>query len=110
MAFLWFIAPLLLATFVCAKPPPGLGLKHGIHKVNVTSYEAKQKYTGETLRPLDTTYYFDQLIDHNNPSRGTFQQRYWFSYSYYQSGEHTPAHFHATSEPLTTPQAAQLCS
>ncbi|KIO28592.1 hypothetical protein M407DRAFT_22176 [Tulasnella calospora MUT 4182] len=24
-------------------------------------------------------YYFDQLIDHNHPSRGTFKQRYFFS-------------------------------
>ncbi|KAF9773591.1 hypothetical protein IL306_008580 [Fusarium sp. DS 682] len=25
---------------------------------------------------------FDQLIDHNNPSRGTFKQRYWYSLNY----------------------------
>ncbi|KAG9041014.1 hypothetical protein FS837_012847, partial [Tulasnella sp. UAMH 9824] len=27
----------------------------------------------------NTAYYFDQLLDHNNPSRGTFKQRYFFS-------------------------------
>ncbi|KAG8910500.1 hypothetical protein FRC00_008072, partial [Tulasnella sp. 408] len=27
----------------------------------------------------NTAYYFDQLIDHKNPSRGTFKQRYFFS-------------------------------
>ena len=35
----------------------------------------------------DTTYYFDQLIDHNDPSLGTFQQRYWHTWEFYQPGE-----------------------
>jgi len=26
---------------------------------------------------------FDQLIDHTNPSLGTFQQRYWYSTEYW---------------------------
>ncbi|KAF8518527.1 serine carboxypeptidase S28-domain-containing protein [Hysterangium stoloniferum] len=30
---------------------------------------------GTTLPPLSTVYQFDQLIDHDNPSRGTFKQR-----------------------------------
>lgn len=38
------------------------------------------------LPPYDTTYYFDQLIDHNDPSKGTFQQRYWHTAEYYQEG------------------------
>ncbi|KAH9948740.1 peptidase S28 [Amylocystis lapponica] len=41
---------------------------------------------GATLEPFDTTYNFTQLIDHNNPSLGTFSQRYWFSYEYYKPG------------------------
>ncbi|KAG8942753.1 hypothetical protein FRC04_003523 [Tulasnella sp. 424] len=28
---------------------------------------------------INTSYYFDQLLDHNNPSLGTFKQRYFFS-------------------------------
>ncbi|EIW78769.1 peptidase S28 [Coniophora puteana RWD-64-598 SS2] len=35
---------------------------------------------------ISTVYYFDQLIDHSNPSLGTFQQRYWTSNEYYQTG------------------------
>jgi hypothetical protein len=31
-------------------------------------------------------YYFNQLIDHNNPSLGTFRQRYYFTYEYYKPG------------------------
>ncbi|KAH9943103.1 uncharacterized protein BXZ73DRAFT_97158 [Epithele typhae] len=40
---------------------------------------------GTTLPPYNTTYYFDQLIDHNNPSLGTFQQRYWHTYELYET-------------------------
>src|ERR1700710_723548 len=29
--------------------------------------------------PLINAAVFNQLIDHNNPSLGTFQQRYWYS-------------------------------
>jgi hypothetical protein len=29
---------------------------------------------------------FDQLIDHNNPSRGTFKQRFWHTWEFYEPG------------------------
>ena len=41
---------------------------------------------GTELPPYNTTYYFDQLIDHNNPSLGTFKQRFWFTYEFYEPG------------------------
>jgi len=41
---------------------------------------------GTTLPPIDTVYYFEQLIDHNNASLGTFQQRYWMSWEFYEPG------------------------
>ncbi|KAK7032840.1 serine carboxypeptidase S28-domain-containing protein [Favolaschia claudopus] len=31
-------------------------------------------------------YFFDQLLDHSNPSLGTFRQRFWFYDGYYQEG------------------------
>lgn len=37
--------------------------------------------------PYNTVYYFDQLIDHDNPSKGTFQQRYWHTAEYYEDGK-----------------------
>lgn len=43
--------------------------------------------TGETLPPLNTTYFFDQLIDHNDTSKGTFQQRFWMTWEFYEEGE-----------------------
>lgn len=36
-----------------------------------------------------TEYYFEQLIDHSNPSAGTFKQRYFFSDQYY-GGQGSP--------------------
>jgi hypothetical protein len=41
---------------------------------------------GTQLPPYNTTYYFDQLIDHTNPSLGTFKQRFWFTYEWYEDG------------------------
>jgi hypothetical protein len=38
------------------------------------------------LPPLNTTYYFDQLIDHMNPGLGTFKQRYWHTWEWYEHG------------------------
>lgn len=42
---------------------------------------------GTVLPPYNTTYYFDQLIDHNNPSLGTFKQRFWHTWEFYEPGE-----------------------
>ncbi|KDQ18926.1 hypothetical protein BOTBODRAFT_153797 [Botryobasidium botryosum FD-172 SS1] len=41
---------------------------------------------GVALPPYNTTYTFDQLIDHANPSLGTFKQRYYFTYEHYVQG------------------------
>ncbi|KAF8914245.1 serine carboxypeptidase S28-domain-containing protein [Gymnopilus junonius] len=40
---------------------------------------------GTVLPPYNTTYFFDQLIDHNNPSLGTFKQRFWHTYEFYEA-------------------------
>lgn len=37
------------------------------------------KTTNAVTNLASTDNYFDQLIDHNNPSLGTFKQRYFFS-------------------------------
>ena len=42
--------------------------------------------SGTALPPITTVYYFDQLIDHTNPSLGTFQQRYWMDWEFYEDG------------------------
>lgn len=41
---------------------------------------------GTPLPRLDTVYYFNQLIDHQNPQLGTFRERFWMSWEFYQPG------------------------
>ena len=41
---------------------------------------------GSALPPLTQVYLFDQLIDHNDPSKGTFKQRYWHTWEWYTPG------------------------
>ncbi|KAF7292899.1 putative extracellular serine carboxypeptidase [Mycena indigotica] len=42
---------------------------------------------GTLLPPYGTTFTFQQLIDHNNPSLGTFTQRYWHIWEFYEQGK-----------------------
>lgn len=51
--------------------------------------------------------YFDQLIDHNNPSLGTFQQEYWYSDEYY-GGPGRPIVMWAPSENTVTTESTDL--
>ncbi|CEJ90071.1 hypothetical protein VHEMI05879 [[Torrubiella] hemipterigena] len=44
---------------------------------------------GNTTQGLGTLGHFDQLIDHSNPSLGTFKQRYWWNIDHY-GGPHSP--------------------
>ncbi|KAH7106126.1 peptidase S28, partial [Auriculariales sp. MPI-PUGE-AT-0066] len=41
---------------------------------------------GTVIPPYDTFYYFDQLIDHENPASGTFKQRYYHTWEFYIPG------------------------
>jgi hypothetical protein len=41
---------------------------------------------GSTIPPYDTLYEFDQLVDHNNPQLGTFKQRFWHTWEFYEPG------------------------
>ncbi|KAK1225127.1 hypothetical protein PQX77_011942 [Marasmius sp. AFHP31] len=41
---------------------------------------------GTELPPYNTVYWFDQLINHQNPSLGTFKQRFWHTYEFYEPG------------------------
>lgn len=55
--------------------------------VNSTLHDPVRSRNGTLLPSYNTTYYFDQLIDHNDPSLGTFKQRYWHTYEFYESGK-----------------------
>ena len=41
---------------------------------------------GTKMPSLNTTYYFDELIDHTKPGLGTFKQRYWHTWEWYEPG------------------------
>ncbi|KAJ7591526.1 serine carboxypeptidase S28-domain-containing protein [Mycena floridula] len=41
---------------------------------------------GTLIPPYDTRYSFNQLIDHQNPKFGTFQQLYFHTWEYYRPG------------------------
>lgn len=63
-------------------PPPPMAKSPSLALNARTTHAA----TGAPLPPLNTTYIFDQLIDHNNPSLGTFSQRYWTTWEFYEPG------------------------
>lgn len=56
----------------------------------------------QQIPPYDTVYYFNQLIDHNQPSLGTFRQRYWHTWEFYRPGGpiilNTPGEVNAAGE------------
>ncbi|KAJ2930756.1 hypothetical protein H1R20_g6343, partial [Candolleomyces eurysporus] len=58
-----------------AKLGPGLRKSRPVVDVN-----------GNTIPSYDVVYEFDQLIDHNNASRGTFKTRYYHTWEYYREG------------------------
>lgn len=58
-----------------AKPVPGLSKNRPVVDVN-----------GNTIPDYNVLYEFDQLIDHNDASRGTFKMRYYHTWEYYRPG------------------------
>ncbi|KAI9446835.1 peptidase S28 [Lactarius indigo] len=53
---------------------------------SLESHAFRLPNSDEEHPPLNTTYYFDQYIDHDDPTLGTFKQRYWVSWEFYKSG------------------------
>ena len=65
---------------VVPPPRPSIPQISAVDDLPVTSRN------GTTLPPYTTFYEFDQLIDHNNPRLGTFKQRFYFTYEFYEPG------------------------
>lgn len=83
-------ALLLLASLANARLPDGRPHANMAPPPTAPSLVAPEgpvtSRNGTVLPPYDTTYYFNQLIDHNDPSLGTFVQRYWHTWEFYESG------------------------
>jgi hypothetical protein len=50
---------------------------------------------------------FDQLLDHNDPSKGTFKQRFWFDASHWQ-GQGSPVFLFNAGEDAADPYIGYL--
>ena len=91
----YLLASLLsLSGHVVARLPDGrLSANHlplpGLPKVTKLEGRDVNSATGLNgieIPPYDVVHYFDQLIDHNDPSKGTFKVRYWLAWEYYRHG------------------------
>lgn len=93
MASSWRLAVALLSLAAAASAKLSDGRAHGnlprTPRVPVVAPPsgALTDVNGATLPPLNTTYTFDQLIDHTNPALGTFKQRFWTTWEFYEPGE-----------------------
>jgi hypothetical protein len=83
---MWALTLLLLAPIVRAAIPNAMLRGMPIPPKLAALEGSRTSPNGTTLPSIDTIYYFNQLVDHNNTGLGTFQQRYWMSWEFYEPG------------------------
>ncbi|KAG2357277.1 serine carboxypeptidase S28-domain-containing protein [Suillus spraguei] len=83
---MWALTSLLLAGFTRAAIPNAMLRSMPTLPTLPVPDRSITSPNGTALPPITTVYYFDQLIDHNNPDLGTFQQRYWMDWEFYEPG------------------------
>ncbi|KAJ6551802.1 serine carboxypeptidase S28-domain-containing protein [Mycena capillaripes] len=76
----------LVNALLDGRPHANFMPKPTIPKVPVENTGPVTSKNGTVLPPYNTTFTFQQLIDHNNPSLGTFTQRYWHTWEFYEEG------------------------
>jgi hypothetical protein len=83
LSFVWIACALvhLAPVVVVARPPGGLA---PLKQPPFTFTDSKA--AGLAPAPAPVAYFFDQILDHSNPSLGTFPQRFWFYDGYYKDG------------------------
>ncbi|RDX43248.1 peptidase S28 [Lentinus brumalis] len=93
MLLLSAISLLAILSVARALPPPRPGTPAFVRpRPSIPHLEAPSEElpvvsrNGTQLPAYTKTYYFNQLIDHNNPSLGTFRQQYWHTYEFYEPG------------------------
>ncbi|KAJ7678494.1 serine carboxypeptidase S28-domain-containing protein [Mycena rosella] len=83
LSLTWLACALVpLAPLVVARPPVGLLAPP---KQPPFGFEGSQAAARLATAP-PVPNFFDQLLDHSNPSFGTFPQRFWFYDGYYEEG------------------------
>ncbi|TDL29923.1 peptidase S28 [Rickenella mellea] len=80
------VASCALAALPDGRPHGNMAPSAAIPRVSIPKDTPVTSQNGTTLPAYSTVYRFKQLIDHNNPSLGTFNQRYWHTYEFYQAG------------------------
>ncbi|KAH7925529.1 hypothetical protein BV22DRAFT_1104894 [Leucogyrophana mollusca] len=90
MALSWLsksvLAILLSVSLVDAAIPNAVG-RNQLHIPKLGATEnAVMTPNGTALPPITMVYQFDQLIDHNKPNIGTFKQRFWMNWEFYEKG------------------------
>ncbi|OJA14041.1 hypothetical protein AZE42_12146 [Rhizopogon vesiculosus] len=83
---MWVLTLLLLAVVARAAIPNAMLRGMPVLPKAAVPERSFTSPNGTALPPITTVYYFDQLIDHNNADLGTFQQRYWMSWEFYEPG------------------------
>lgn len=89
----WSLSVALLALCSCAFAVLPDGRPHGnmppsaaLPRITFDDTVPVTTQNGTQLPPYSQVYYFLQPIDHNNLNLGTFHQRYWFTYEFYEPG------------------------
>ncbi|KAJ7086092.1 peptidase S28 [Mycena belliarum] len=81
LSFVWIVCALVPLAPLTAARPPALSLL----KQPPFTFEDTQA-SGFAAAAAPVAYFFDQILDHSNPSLGTFPQRFWFYDGYYKKG------------------------
>lgn len=80
-------APASLARLADGRAHANAIRRPSVPMINADDVHPTHAVSGAALPPLNTTYLFDQLIDHNNPKLGTFKQRFWMSWEFFEPGQ-----------------------
>lgn len=112
--FLFFLfAELVVTSLAVTTPVKGVSSGARVRKTRLHRFQSSEIHENAVVTQATTSrpvtgfdespiiYYFDQLIDHNNPSLGTFTQRYWQSWEWYKPGKHDHRCHEVLPESLT---------
>lgn len=80
------LGPYALAILPDGRPHGNMPPLNALPKIVFDDTIPVTSQNGTQLPPYSQVHHFPQPIDHNNLSLGTFHQRYWFTYEFYEPG------------------------